>query len=53
MGLGWIILLGVVLLILVIGLFSMMSDPNSIDAEESAHIVREQKARSKKRWWQR
>lgn len=54
MGLGGILLIGLVLLALVVGMYTMITNPRDIDQEEEASVEKERKAQDKRRrWWHR
>lgn len=54
MGLGGILLIGLVLLVLVAGMYTMITNPRDIDQEEEESVEKERTSQDKRRrWWHR
>jgi len=54
MGLGGTLLIGLVLLVLVAGMYTMITNPRDIDQEEEEAVEKERTAQDKRRrWWHR
>ncbi|MES2203477.1 MAG: hypothetical protein V4474_04100 [Patescibacteria group bacterium] len=49
MSIGLLIIVGVVLIALLVGLFTLLTNPAEIDAEEERSVEKEEK----RRWWHR